>query len=298
MPITISREVPLATGCIGSHIEESTPIDFDAVLRDVLGAAQRSFPTLCLPPDVFVAYLRERLPPDLPPPIALRRMHTSDLYLACACAHGHADAIAVLEERCLGQLDRALSRMGIDRDMVAEVKQEIRYRVLVGDGDHAEIVDFSGRGDLRGWVRVMAMRQALRRQCRARREQATEDDELWQHLVSAEPPMFAHVKEFYRREFKRAFETALRTLPHREKTLLRQHYLDRVTLDELAVLYRVHRATAARVLGRAREMVLASTRDRLMSELDVPSQELDSILRMIWSRIEFSLRALRRGRRR
>jgi RNA polymerase sigma-70 factor (ECF subfamily) len=288
----------LATGCTDPRIEESTPIDFDAVLGDVLGAAQRTFPTFCLPRDVFVAYLRERLPPDLPPPIALRQMHTSDLYLACACAHGDPDAIAVLDERCLGQLDRALSRIGIDRDMVAEVKQEIRHRVLVGEGEHAEIVDFSGRGDLRGWVRVMATRQALRRQCRARREQATEDDELWQHLVSAEPPMFDHVKEFYRREFKRAFETALRALPHREKTLLRQHYLDGATLDELAVLYRVHRATAARVLGRAREMVLVSTRDRLMSELDVPSQELDSILRMIWSRIEFSLRALRRGRRR
>jgi RNA polymerase sigma-70 factor (ECF subfamily) len=110
--------------------------------------------------------------------------------------------------------------------------------------------------------------------------------------------MFDHVKEFYRREFKRAFETALRALPHREKTLLRQHYLDGATLDEIALLYRVHRSTAVRVLGRAQEMVLASTRDLLMSELDVPSQELDSILRMIWSRIEFSLRALRRGRRR
>jgi RNA polymerase sigma-70 factor (ECF subfamily) len=300
MSIAISRsgEVLLATGCIDSRMEASTPIDFDAVLGDVLGAAQRTFPTFGLPRDVFAAYLRERMPPDLPPPVALRRMHTSDLYLACACAHCHADAIAVFEERCLGQLDRALGRIGIDRDMVAEVKQEIRRRVLVGDGDRAEIVDFSGRGDLRGWVRVMATRQALRRQDRARREMATEDDELWQHLVSAEPAMFDHVKEFYRREFKRAFEAALRALPHREKTLLRQHYLDGATLDELAVLYRVHRATAARILGRARDMVLAATRERLMSELDVPSPELDSILRMIWSRIEFSLRALRRGRRR
>lgn len=246
---------------------------------------------------MFVAYLRARLPPDVPSSIALRRMHTSDLYLACACAHGDPDAIAVLDERCLGQLDRALGRIGIDRDMVAEIKQEIRYRVLVGDGGHAEIVKFAGRGDLRGWVRVMATRQALRRQSRARREQATEDDDLWQHLVSTEPRMFDHAKELYRREFKRAFETALRALPHREKTLLRQHYLDGATLDELALLYHVHRATITRMLGRAREMVLASTRDRLMSELDVPSQELDSILRMIWSRIEFSLRALRRGKR-
>jgi RNA polymerase sigma-70 factor, ECF subfamily len=288
----------LATACTGARSEESAPIDDDAVLGDVLEAARRTFPTLCLPPEVFVAYLRERMPTDVAPQIALRRMHTSDLYLACACARGDPDAIAVLDERCLGQLDRALSRIGIDRDMIAEVKQELRYRMLVGDGEHAEIVDFAGRGDLRGWVRVMATRQALRRQYRARREQATEDDELWQHLVSAEPAMFDHVKELYRREFKRAFETALRALPHREKTLLRQHYLDGATLDELALLYRMHRATAARALGRAREMVLASTRDRLMSELGVPSQELDSILRLIWSRIEFSLRALRRGRRR
>jgi len=288
----------LSTSCVVSGVEESIPNDFDTVLRDVIETARCTCPTFHLSPDIFIAYLIERLPLDFPPPVALRRMHTSDLYLACACAHCHADAIAVFEERCLGQLDRALGRIGIDRDTVAEVKQEIRHRVLVGDGDRAEIVDFSGRGDLRGWVRVMATRQALRRQGRARREQATEDDELCQHLVSAEPRVFDHVKEFYRREFKHAFETALRALPHREQTLLRQHYLDGATLDELAVLYRVHRATAARLLGRARELVLAATRDRLMSELDVPSQELDSILRMIWSRIEFSLRALRRGRRR
>src|ERR1043165_8118006 len=136
--------------------------------------------------------------------------------------------------------------------MIAEVVQEIRYRVLVGDGEHAEIVDFQGRGALRGWLRVMAIRQALRRQVRARREQATEDDELWQHLVSAEPPVFDHVKEFYRREFKRAFETALQALPPREKTLLRQHYLDGATLDELALLYRVHRATGTRLPGPPR----------------------------------------------
>ena len=220
-------------GCIDSRMEESTPIDFDAALGNVLGAAQRTFPTFCLPPEVFAAYLRERLPPDLPPPIALRRMHTSDLYLACACAHGDPNAIAVLDERCLGQFDRALSKIGIDRDTVAEVKQDIRYRMLVGDGGRAEIIDFAGRGDLRGWVRVMATRQALRRQGRARREQVTEDNELWQHLVATEPRIFDHAKERYRREFKRAFETALRALPHREKTLLRQHYLDGATLDEV-----------------------------------------------------------------
>ena len=274
-----------------------TADDFDATLRDIVGDAQRTCPTVRVPADVFAAYLRDRLPPEIPPSIALRRMHALDLYLACACAHGDRDAIAVFEQRCLGQLDGALARMGISRDVIAEVKQEIRYRVLVGDDGRAEIADFGGRGDLRGWVRVMATRQALRRQHRARREQAVEDDELWQQMA---PETFDldHRKGVYRREFKQAFENALRALPDREQTLLRQHYIDGATLDELAILYRVHRSTAARLLARARTMVLEATRDRLMSQLDVPPQDLDSILRMIWSRIEISLRALRRGRKR
>jgi len=288
----------LVTACSGSGAEESISDDFDTVLHDVIGGAQRSCPTFHLPPDVFIAYLRERLPLDLPPPIALRRMHTADLYLACGCARGDPSAIAAFDEQCLGRLDRALSKNGIDRDTIAEVKQEIRYRVLVGDGGHAEIIDFSGRGDLRGWVRVMAMRQALRHQSQARRNLATVDDELGQRLVSSEAPEVDHLKEVYRHKFKHAFEAALRALPHREQTLLRQHYVDGATLDELAQLYRVHRSTVARLLSRAREMVIAATRDHLMSQLEVPPEEIDSILRMIRSQIEISLRALRRVRRR
>jgi RNA polymerase sigma-70 factor (ECF subfamily) len=274
-----------------------TADDFDATLRDIVGDAQRTCPTVRVPSDVFAAYLRDRLPADLPPSIALRRMHALDLYLACACAHGDPDAIAIFEQRCLGQLDGALSKMGIARDMIAEVKQEIRCRVLVGEGGRAEIVDFGGRGDLRGWVRVMATRQALRHQGHARREQAIEDDELWQQMA---PETFDldHRKGVYRREFKQAFESALHALPPREQTLLRQHYIDGTTLDELAILYRVHRSTAARLLARARALVLEATRDRLMSQLDLPPQDLDSILRMIWSRIEISLRGLRRARKR
>ena len=287
----------MSTSCVVSGVEESIPNDFDTVLRDVIETARCTCPTFHLSPDIFIAYLIERLPLDFPPPVALRRMHTSDLYLACACARGDPGAIAAFDERCLGQLDRSLSKIGIDRDTIAEVKQEIRCRVLVGDDGHAEILNFSGRGELRGWVRVMATRRALRRQGRAR-ELAAVDNELRQHLVSSEQPEVDCSKEVYRHKFKHAFEAALQALPHRERTLLRQHYVDGATLDELAVLYRVHRATIARLLSRAREMVLAATRDQMMSQLEVPSQELDSILRMIRSRIEISLRALRRGRRR
>jgi RNA polymerase sigma-70 factor (ECF subfamily) len=270
----------------------------DATLESIIGSAAEVCPTFSVPREEFVAYLWARLPADVPPQVALAQMHTADLYLACACARGDAQAVAAFDEQCLSQLDRVLGKMGIDADASAEVKQEIRRRVLVGDGRRPEIVDFSGRGDLRSWVRVMAVRQALRRQERARRDIAVEDDELLERIVAPENPELDYAKGMYREEFKRAFEAALKALPDRERTLLRQHYIDGLTIDEIGQLYRVHRSTAARLLVRARTRVLEATRAQMMCQLDVQSKDLDSIMRMIRSQIDISLHVLQRGRKR
>jgi len=79
--------------------------------------------------------------------------------------------------------------------------------------------------------------------------------------------------------------------------MLRQHVLDGLTIDQLSALYRIHRATAARTLERARRTILAATRDHMQAELDVSSTELSSILRAIRSGLEVTLRELRRRRR-
>jgi RNA polymerase sigma-70 factor (ECF subfamily) len=269
----------------------------EAILLDAIRSAQHAFPTVVLPPDVFIAYLHERMPTGIPEPVALRQMHTADLYLACACARGDACALATFDAHCLHGLDRVLLKMGIGADMTAEVKQDIRRRVLVGEGGPPQIVGFSGRGDLRSWVRVMAVRQAVRRQGRARREVSLDDDRLLQHLVAPGSPESDHLKGSYRQEFKRAFDAALRALPDRERTLLRQHYIDALTIDELGGLYRVHRATAARLLVRARVALREATRARMMAQLEIPPDDLDSIMRMIRSQMEISLRGLMRRQR-
>jgi RNA polymerase sigma-70 factor (ECF subfamily) len=271
-------------------------LGLDAVLVDVVAGAQRDWPGLRVPADAFAAYVAERIPADTSPLEAIGQLHLSDLYLACGCARGDAKALAAFDAHCLGQLDRLLAGMGVDADVSAEVKQDIRSRVLVGDGRAPEILDFTGRGDLRSWVRVMAIRRALRRMGRARRDVSVEDDELMQRLVAPGNPELDYAKGIYRREFKQAFEAALRELPDRERTVLRQHYVDELTIDQLGRLYRVHRSTAARMLVRARDLVLEAIRARMMQDLDVPSQDLDSIMRMIRSQIDISLRVLQRGR--
>jgi RNA polymerase sigma-70 factor (ECF subfamily) len=86
-------------------------------------------------------------------------------------------------------------------------------------------------------------------------------------------------------------------LSDRQRTILRQQLLDGLSIDEIGALYRIHRATAARWLEQARQQVLENTRALLLERLQVRPQELDSIIRLIRSRLEVSLRQLVARRR-
>jgi len=258
-------------------------------------AARAAWPAVELDANVFIAYLVQRLP-ERDSPVALSQMHATDLYLACACGMGNAEAIAAFERHCLRGLDRALARLMAPADVIAEVKQRVRCAVLVGDRGPPRITRFTGRGQLRSWVRVIAVRQALRMMHR-RRELASDDSERLQAAVSHDAAWLEAARDEQRRAFSRAFDRAVRGLDPRERTMLRQHVLDGLTIDQLSALYRIHRATAARTLERARRTILAATRDHMQAELDVSSTELSSILRAIRSGLEVTLRELRRRRR-
>jgi RNA polymerase sigma-70 factor, ECF subfamily len=266
-------------------------------LDDVLRAARAAWPTVDLSSEQFTAHVARYVPAGEPLETALRHMRTDDLYLACACALGNNKAILVFEQHCLNGIQNAISRYCDSADQVAEVKQRVRERALVGDAGPPQIDRFSGRGDLRGWVRVIAVREAIDMLRRSRRETPVDDDTLLHAFVTPGDPELEHVKARYLEEFKHAFSHALRGLSARDQMLLRQHVIDGLTIDQLAAFYRVHRATAARNLQRARRAVLQATRERLASRLEVKPRELDSILRLIRSRLEVTLRWLVRRRR-
>jgi RNA polymerase sigma-70 factor (ECF subfamily) len=267
------------------------PPGLESLLSDIVQAAAAAWPEIRLGAAEFVAYLGQRLARELPPDQALRQLHTVDLYLACACACGDTHAVAAFEIQGLGVIDRALASLRIDEHVVAEVKQQLRRDLLVGDGRPPGIVDFLGRGHLRGWVRVMAVRAALALVRRARRDRSIDQDLLEHELGPQNDPELEFLKHKYRSEFGSALQEAIGDLPVRERTLLRQQFLDGLSIDEIGFLYQVHRATAARWLVRARERVLARTRAKLMRRLTLQPEEFESILRLIHSRLDFSLRA-------
>ena len=71
--------------------------------------------------------------------------------------------------------------------------------------------------------------------------------------------------------------------------MLRSYYAQKMTIDEIAAAFGIHRATAARRVNGAREQLLAETRRRLSEKLALYSRDLDSMFRLIESRLHISV---------
>src|SRR5262249_21330371 len=137
-----------------------------------------AWPMVELTTERFAGHLADRLPESGDVEATLRRTYTSDLYLACACLQGDEQAIAAFDLHCMTIVDRALSRLGLDSDAVSEVKQRLRSTLLLSDNGPPKLLAFGGRGDLRHWIRVLAVNEARAMARRTWRHVRTADDRL------------------------------------------------------------------------------------------------------------------------
>lgn len=153
-----------------------------------------------------------------------------------------------------------------------------------------KILDYSGQGHLRSWYRVALVRALLDEQRRLRGEPEASDDERILGLASAErDPELQYLREKYTHEFRQAFEEGARLLEAEDRNALRAFYSQGLTIDQLAAMFGIHRATAARRVASARERLLANTRRVLMTKLQLSRAELESVMRLIESGLSLSV---------
>jgi RNA polymerase sigma-70 factor (ECF subfamily) len=255
-------------------------------LAAVVAQARAAWPALALPGDALVGYLAARLPGGGAQALA-PGPRIADLALAFACAHGDEAAVAAFQAQYFGEIDLAGRRTRCGADLVADARQNIAR--IVFTGERPAILGYTGRGDLRGWVRMIATRELLRLLALARREAPLSDDDMVDALSPAADPELAYLQERYRAEFAEAFRAAVATLSDRERALFRHQLADGWGIDELAAEHGVHRSTAARWLAQARDHLLEQTRERLKQRWGADSHELDSVLRLLTSRLDVSL---------
>lgn len=246
------------------------------------GAA--AWPDLSVSAQVFEAWLRARADDA-----DIDRLEVEDLFLACACAQGNDRAIRAFHQRFDPEIGVALHRLGVTADAAKDVRQAVVSKLFLGDAP--KIASYSGRGSLTHWVRAVAAREAL-----GVRRTAVRRDRLLDAAgdLAPEDPELGFLKQRYRGEFREAFGRALAGLSDEDRVVLRHRFVDELTLDQLAAACGVHRATAARWLSRIRSDLLDATRGELQARLRVDRSEFDSILRLIQSKFDVSVRRLLR----
>ncbi len=269
--------------------------DLDRRLWGLVAEGRAAWPDLQLNARDLVEFVARQLTEELADG-ALDGLRPSDLYLACACSKNLPGALAAFDRDYMREVDIALARMRIGPPRLNDVKQLVRQRLFVGGGtagtptSAGKISEYGGRGDLRRWVRSVAVRTCLNELRKGKREVLVDDDHLIaQHAVSGDDPEVDYMKRTYAEQFKQAFGDALQQLGPREQTLLRYHHVDGLNIDEIGAIYRVHRVTAFRWIEKAKEQLVKSTLELLRTRLKLPSKELDSVLRMIRSQIHLSL---------
>jgi RNA polymerase sigma-70 factor, ECF subfamily len=260
--------------------------------KALLDECRRTWPTVQLTDDDFLAYASERLQRD-GEALALHELQLSDLWLACACTRGDPQALEQLESKYMPVIKQALRR--IDAGDADDLAQTLRAALLVGGrGDPPRLLRYSGRGGLANWLRVVAVREALMR-ARIPVREVPEESGILERVAAEDDPELELARARYAPKFKAAFQTAFASLDDREKLLLRYTYVDGLTSEEVARIFRTHRSTITRHLAKIRESLLERTRSHLSQDRDLGGTALESVIRLLQGEMEVSLHRLLEG---
>lgn len=285
------RALPLEKSHGSANVAPSTdPMD-PAELANLVTAARQAVPFVGTAADDFASFLAERATDEGQPPPLER---AADLAIAFAACRSDPAALEALDALLVAAVARAVARIDASRPFAELVAQELRTHLLVGD--RPRLAEYGGRGPLSAWLRTAAARVALN----LRRGAANRaHDEISSKIRDAvtEPEM-ALVRDRYRDVFEASLRAALTALPSRERAVLSLAVRDGLTSEKIAVLYKVSRATAKRMLVRARALLLEETKRELRGRIKLTSSEFQSVARAVCDDLDVSVvRLLQSGER-
>lgn len=288
MTEALARNAFLGALSDSRRAEASTHAGLDDHLRRWIAEGMRAWAPIVVDDGRFLAHVALHLGEGGSFDEALAEVRAADLYIACACALGDNTAIRMFERSYFAELE-ALWPSYRQRVSLDDARQMLRQKLFtIGNSGAPKIVTFAGRGDIRGWVRVVAARLLADLTDKAQRERPV-DEAFFDKLGSGVDAELDRFKAQYGAEFKEAFRQAVDSLTPRERSLLRHAYVRDATVVEIGAVYGVHGATAARWIAAAREHLVRALRKTFAERLQVSKDELESVLRLIESTANVTL---------
>jgi RNA polymerase sigma-70 factor (ECF subfamily) len=257
--------------------------------RQVVERVQAAWPNLRVDLNEFAAFLESKRSASAPSGTAADALAVEDLYLAFACSRGDNKALVGFDREMRKDLEAAFVKMRVPPARRDDARQQIWEKLFVGP-PRPRILDYSGLGRLRFWFRVTVLRSLLDDlRAEKRSIEVLNDDIVLGAPAGGADPEMEHLKKLYRKEVASAFAETIAALAPEDRNVLRSYYSRQMTIDEIAAAFGIHRATAARRVNSARDRLLAETRRRLSEKLALKSRELDSVFRLIESRLHISV---------
>lgn len=211
--------------------------------------------------------------------------HGAELFLCAGCTFGDRQALESFEQQVLPAAREAIARINDQAAFVAEALASLRRKLL--DPPYPKVSEYTARGSLVAWTRVVATRHALDRLEAPSRKQSTEG-QLTRWLMQGQGAAAAlGASQRYARLLERAVSGAVRELPARERNVLRMHLLGRCDVDQIGRAYSVRRATAARWLSITKLRLSQAVREQLRNQdAGIADDEQETLVSFMLSQLE------------
>jgi RNA polymerase sigma-70 factor, ECF subfamily len=238
----------------------------------------------------FVEHWATHLSHCKTPESEFERLHLADLCLAFGCGRGDTEALRLFQAEFAPVAVSTIRGVDSSDAFVEEVTQQLLERILVAAPGQPRILEYAGRGSLEHWLRAAALRLALnaRRSARRAPDQLGSDSQFEVAAPSADL-QFDILQARYGPDFGAALKEAMGDLTSQERSLLRLHFLDGLSFNQIGAVYQVNKSTISRRMSHARETLLAKTREKLEKRFNLGAPELESLLRMLGPELQLSL---------
>jgi RNA polymerase sigma-70 factor (ECF subfamily) len=223
-------------------------------------------------------------------------VRAEELYLACACAERAPRAIEAFDRAYMGRVGSFLASLRPSAALLDDVRQVLREKLFVAkDGGEPRIGEYNGRAAMASWLKVIAVRAAIDLQRAGKAAEPGDEPSDDEAPAGATDPEMRFIKQRYRSVFNEAIRDAVDALDADHREILRLHFVEGRTLDQLAASLGVHRATIARRVKAAREAVMDRARRLLGERLGAREADLNSLAGVMRSQIDLSLATLLKG---
>lgn len=261
----------------------------DAILERAHAGAQ--MPTPAAAPSLLrhLSSVATRVAEVLPSAAAIERLDHAGIALADACADGEPRAVAAFTRVHLADIDHAIGRARAPAHLVDDIRQIVLAKLLPPG---RKLARYGGTGALQNWIRAVTVRESIS-VLRSAEAPALDEDAVAEVAAGGDLEL-SFVKGTYREQFREALRVTFEALDPEDRAVLRYRFLDGLTLDQLAVVLGVHRATGARWLARLRDELVRGVRARLCDAIGVDRGEFEGMLALVRSNLEITIGGLLR----